>query len=916
MPEQIIKTADGQVCSTIAEVNATLLYDVGFNAKQQMLQDRYLMTFVPTLTDEILKKNGIKSIGMVQDAIEKNTALLETLVQDAIEANKNAWLDEIEFARGVQRKAENLAYILDKRAEYMRRPALKTPLAIDDLRSKLDSAEKDLRNKKSLYETMKDSESPMKKQLEAAITAAENNKQRLEGELTAFNEPLQRMTGEGVDEQMTAAYAPYIYFITKMVEEGRKEYEGKAAEYMEKYGCVPSFLKTFLDLLKFAESSVYESDIDSLEVRKMLTMGIRQYIDILEDGPKLIYATAKLYPEYQKSYDEETDIYYRTEEELVSGQASAMGRMKALQDQQGEMEVKDEIGFDAQDYFKSKYRLNGILFSNILAHQFKTLEKVQDRRVPAIFGPPGIGKTAGVEATIKRIDSVVNDFFGRTFSVPHMDSSQFSGPMAVNENDEAMQFMPSGMKPLVNKPGLCLFDEATAANDPAVHNQLATVTQKGTLTEGIKMHPLMLMVFAGNDDPNDNANVEALSHVEKTRLQIMYMLDPKSIMVGWENYITHDPETMGNKYRAAAASFIISFLNTKEGREYRLTKSTERGRGISPNLRTWTNFIKDLEPLFAMDSFNNKKMREMGRSQIIASGSRIVGAKAASELADYYIKYVNLTSIDELLKMSKKFSMLDAIRVYDSTNRSGELAGGNTSIYAAVDNETGKERYVIDSPQECDQDLVDAKNRLYLKGLKEKGKSVDPAQFNEKNPAFATVKKELMSKKDFEEQYNKLWPCEDMGSAAAIAYYKNGMKSYYEALFEDARRTRKPIDGEKLDDIMKLAMLIPQKAFRQEVTIDMINGFLHPQRTEVLKKYGVSYKKGNSTIVKRFNPDPESKLKEGEQRSPRLNTMSYYALAFSHALHDTLVEQREQREAAMPNKRGVQKEQELDMPGR
>ena len=130
------------------------------------------------------------------------------------------------------------------------------------------------------------------------------------------------------------------------------------------------------------------------------------------------------------------DIYYRTEEELVSGQASAMGRMKALQDQQGEMEVKDEIGFDAQDYFKSKYRLNGILFSNILAHQFKTLEKVQDRRVPAIFGPPGIGKTAGVEATIKRIDSVVNDFFGRTFSVPHMDSSQFSGPMAVNENDE------------------------------------------------------------------------------------------------------------------------------------------------------------------------------------------------------------------------------------------------------------------------------------------------------------------------------------------------------------------------------------------------------------------------------------------------------------------------------------------------
>ena len=916
MPEQIIKTADGQVCSTIAEVNATLLYDVGFNAKQQMLQDRYLMSFVPTLTDDILTQNGIKSIGMVQDAVEKNTALLEKLVQDAISSNREEWLSEIDFARGIQHKAENLFYILQKRSAFMKRPASKTAAVVEELKNKLDAAEKDLTNKKAVLDNLKSTDSTMRKQLEGAITATENYKQRLEGELTALNEPLPHISGEDAEENMTAAYAPYIFFITKVIEEGRKEYEGKAKEYMERYGCVPSFLTSYLDMLKFAESSVYETEIDTLELRKILTMGIRQYIDILEDGPKLIYATARLYPEYQKSYDEETDIYYRTEDETLAGQANAMSRMKALSDGENNIgnAAVNEVGVETKDYFKSKYRLNGILFSNILAHQFKTLEKVQDRRVPAIFGPPGIGKTAGVEATIKKIDSVVNDFFGRTFSVPHMDSSQFSGPMAVNENDEAMQFMPSGMKPLVNKPGLCLFDEATAANDPAVHNQLATVTQKGTLTEGIKMHPLMLMVFAGNDDPNDNANVEALSHVEKTRLQIMYMLDPKSIMVGWENYITHDPETMGNKYRAAAASFVISFLNTKEGREYRLTKSTERGRGISPNLRTWTNFIKDLEPLFAMDSFNNKKMREMGRSQIIAAGSRIVGAKAASELADYYIKYVNLTPIDEMLKMTKKFSMLDAVRVYDSTNRSGDLAGGNTSIYAKTDKDKGTERYVIESTKESDQSLVDAMNRKYIKAMKEKGKNIDPAQFNKDHPAYATIEKELLSKSEFETAYNKLWPCEDVGSAAAIAYYKNSIKSYYESLFEDARRKRKPIDGEKLDDIMKLAMLIPQKAFRQEVTIDIVNGFLHPKHAEVLTKYGVGYKKSNGEMsVKYFNSDPNKPLKENEQRTPRLNKMSHYIFSFSIALHDTLLEQNKDKNFFGTT---AKKENTVEMPGR
>ena len=68
----------------ISEIEANVPYSLGYNAKNCLRRDPFLINFLPKVTVEMLERHGWKDRGEMEKAIEEDTRLLGVLAEEAI----------------------------------------------------------------------------------------------------------------------------------------------------------------------------------------------------------------------------------------------------------------------------------------------------------------------------------------------------------------------------------------------------------------------------------------------------------------------------------------------------------------------------------------------------------------------------------------------------------------------------------------------------------------------------------------------------------------------------------------------------------------------------------------------------------------------------------------------------------------
>lgn len=845
-----------------SEINAKIPYNMGLNARKHMQQDKFLMHFIPSIdrqsmetaiSPEMLAKFGIHDIKTVDDPegifkriMYEDTRLLGAVAEASFASKYEDWKEEVQVINDVKIMAKAAIDIMkqclnknmdpenstmnNEKKQIICKEIATLNNDIKTITDKIDQA-----YKKSM--TDKDLTSEDKIILNNKIQVYRRNcweytvsKHSRQAQLVAEG-CFDFMKNNVAEDQLTTAQKEQISNMTK--EKYTSLFQSKCfakieqlkERYKEKYDATPKYLASFEKILNEMPRYLNNVDLIMSDIDRTFQQGIEHYADILTDGPNIIMQITKMFPELVATHDREMAIY-------------RAGRAESL---------AASLHYDDSNKFKAKERFT-FKMSNIMGKDNMAVVDDPNRLVMAIYGPPGIGKTASVSSFMKKIGHNCLQL-----AMPALDSTYFTGAPVINVHNQMVHVPSSDMQNCIDFPTLIAIDEATAAIDDGLIQQMARFLQFGELNNEIRVHPLCTMILMANDDPQHNPLIKALPGHVQTRVESFYMNKAWPLMAGWANWVLNEPNIQEDKELKMAYDTILSFLlNTPEGENYIIQKGANETKNISPNFRVWTRAADDIGAVINQPGLS---VNDITRELRLAT-ENIVGMKAASHLAQHFKLTAELPTIKQLIaRMDPEgqpaLTLKDAVRIYDMNNSqiidTSKSREDGTSQNDTTKGKKSNGRFKLMVDNDDDKQLIEKINIMEKDNFK-----------NSKNGRVYLVS-DLMPADKLEKRFNEIWgdPNTEITGTSVLFHFASQILYDMKGLYKTADTNHVPVNGNKLDDLFKLAMTIPGKDYRQSIIIQMMNFVINDASTMTHYKYGIEYnnEKNQKAVFKISPPD-------------------------------------------------------------
>lgn len=840
-----------------AEVNARIPYLMGLNAKLQMKRDPFLMRFIPKINVDIMKKAVPKELlasrnirlenlyemenpeGYFERLMYEDTRLLSMAAEASIEEYFPEWQEEIENLNKLKVGARGALDLISAFSENIRKggekisDVLRTEL-LNDMKILDSKIAEGLSKLKELNAIEKNQTSDIKQKM-----ANRNEVRRLTSEIMNFkiskNLNKTRLAADGCFDFLDPEKAKVTTkdtFVASFLADCRGLIKQLETNYMHKYNMVPSCVKVYGEILQEVPNLCKESNPNVINIISKYESGIEHYVSLLEDGPVMILQITRLFPELVRGLDRTLSVFEKKIDE-------AMNAVIVYEDE--------------EDIYRGRHRFPFDM-SNILADDgtYHT-DRESDLQVLAIYGPPGIGKTAGLASLVRDIGCQ-----NLMISMPAADLSLFAGLAAINGKNQVIQTPSANLAPAIYNPGVVVIDEATSPTDDAVMPQLARFLQLGEVAQGRKIHPLTTIVLLANDDIQHNSNVKLFSPILLSRIKQIRRKDPNKLITDWIAYVLSDKGIQNDKNSKAAYDLIISFLTLSEdGRKYWVQKGTNETNDVSPNFRTWSNLADDIGKIINRSGYS--VYQKADDIKIIAEET--IGSEAASDFTSFYKLSANIPTVKTLLERmntgNTHLSIKDSIRLFDLNSNQVNDTYKKSAMDILNDNGQTKEpekktrkssgdiRYKLDIKPENTAKYLKKLNAYKTRFAEEQGGKTDGPVYTEKD---------LMSTDDLETCYNRIWHDKNLEDLKKVAIFQisSNIQSAINDEFLIAEKNKRPVEGSDLDNLICLAMTVPFRESSRGLIAKIMDDLIMPEKTDILVRRGIRYvdRKGKEIIVK------------------------------------------------------------------
>lgn len=848
-----------------SEVNGMIAYLIGLNAKLQMERDPFLTRFIPKITVDVMKKVIPKELlasqklrlenlynmenpeAYFEKIMYEDTRLLSAVTEASIDDYFEEWQEEIDNLNKLKVGAKAALDLISAFSENLRKnddglSTKKRNELLNDMKILDRTISEGIKKVREISALEKSQNIGIKQKM-----ANRNEIRRLNAEIMDFkiskNLSKARLAADGCFDFLDPEKAKNTTkdtFISGFIADCSALIKHLETNYMKKYNMVPSCIKVFGEMLLDIPFLCRQSNPNMVDITAKYESGIGHYVSLLEDGPVMILQITRLFPDLVQKLDHTTAVFKQKLSEAVNA-----------------VVVYD----DEDDLFRGRNRFN-FNMSNILANEgtYHT-NRESDLQVLSVYGPPGIGKTAGFKSMSSNIG-----YNCLEISMPAADLSLFAGLTALNSHNQVIQTPSANLNPAVVKPSLVVIDEATSSTDVAVPPQLARFLQFGEVAQGRKIHPLTTTVLLSNNDKQHNKNVQTFDPIVMTRMYHMYRTDPNTLITDWISYVMTDPGIQNNKDKKVAYDLILSFLTMSEnGRKYWIQKGQNETSGVTPNFRAWSKLADSIGCKINMPGYSiHAKAKEI--KELAATA---IGEDAAKDFTNFYVLSANIptvkTLLDRMNTQDAKLTIKDAIRLFDLTSSQvRDTTKKNAMDMLNEESENPEETTVKktrarsrgqdeDTSRKYKLNIKPEDTQKYLEKLNEYKADIEKKQ-NIKSNGPAYTEKDLLSVDELEKCYNRIWNDNNMENLKQVAIFQisANIQSAINEEFLKAEKYKQPVEGNDLDQIICLAMTVPFRESSHGMIVKIMNDLIMPDKTDILIRRGIRYvdRHGKEIVVK------------------------------------------------------------------
>ncbi len=619
----------------------------------------------------------------------------------------------------------------------------------------------------------------------------------------------------------------------------------------------PSVDKAFQTRVAIIGSFLQKPGCIHSEVVEEKLNELKSIRDVLYLAPKYLKNAAKIYEKLCQEHMDELNFQHSRH---GSGKKTV-----TLRDAQNDL-VKFPLCYDANEHRR-------------IMERFESGDRIEPTRfVPLLYSAPGVGKTAILSSLAMMLES---EFI--PISVPQTDETVISGIPVVNEvkNTIGMNVLETIAK-AISTPSYILLDEMLRASSPNIYNQLLRFLMQGEIGTH-KLHPMTFIVGATNR-PEDDPNVTVPGAAANSRMAHIELADEKIIKYGWYNW--GRKHYQGDGPTAEFFHVVSSFLLYGDGKSKEasnmfikpVSEIDEQHEYAFPTPRGWTNVIDVAGKLFR-DGHKN-----VAPEKITAIVQQYVGRDAAQAFKAFFNTYSLIPSVDELCDRisnvgfsTSSLRNIDAALIFDSPlNITVDDAGkGQCEILYSMERIAENIKAVYGHRPEI-QNAPTAKERN--EKLNELVRKMYP------EPIEETLKKIM-------ENYQEIWKCSDgdikqFQSPAIQWIMGKRLIESFTGEFDAAIAEKRPLNGDKLENIFKLIVTYPMAEARftmlNELFFDHLMNFSEiktgintmKERNKHLTKYGVEFTKFTKREernkpgykpekeIKKWDPDKDPRTKE------------------------------------------------------
>lgn len=577
----------------------------------------------------------------------------------------------------------------------------------------------------------------------------------------------EKTIGASDEEQVAKTQEEYMDILVQVDNEIAEMRKSFSERYPGQPFMAPKHLTILKELIMESFNITKDSSVGN-SFKKLIQ--IQQYSDILLYGRELLLATAKFVPIVQKKYDYERIRYYNEEPD----------REKATE-------------------YRTKHLLP-LNIGNMFVRENAPENPNYDLRTFILYGPAGIAKTAMMREMSKIYGEDLYKLLD--YSCAQMAPEFFQGLPGFNNRDEADQYMLKSVYQLAKTKGLIFLDEATTA-PASIRNHFLTLLQRGTLgmSGEVATHPLNVLVLAGNVDSESNTHLETFGGAVRTRTETINMNDKKALLNGWLSYLETNPYIQQNYSLRTAFSLLAKFLSSEDGKDHfaryveNPLDAQDETEGL-PNMRSWYNAISYVANAIVSD-LPHSDIRTIVEENL----KKRVGGDAANAFSIFVEKYKKVPELPKIVEEMKKvnFKFADIVKIYDSSNADFYQTPDSTQ-----GNKTVSGKWVFKADKQYEIEFL----RSHMK---------DKNMTDEQLAEMASQR--FVPDAKITEFLNVVFKDSSIRESGHVL--SQNIKQAIRVEFDRAIDEKRPIDGELVENMERIACIIPDNEYRQATMMDI-----------------------------------------------------------------------------------------------